>query len=113
MCIGDRPCRPRHLSASLGDADPCCTRLMPAGPDGSRSGSTHPRPDTDGRHPGVNAAYPAGLHHRILKGSTMNNMGYVSIRPGYYHLAIDNEKIDTLRGTTPSALRPLTSMANR
>lgn len=28
----------------------------------------------------------------------MNNMGYVSIRPGHYHVAIDNEKIGTLRG---------------
>jgi len=33
-----------------------------------------------------------------MKGWTMNSIGYVSIRPGLYHVAVGNDKIGTARG---------------
>jgi hypothetical protein len=33
-----------------------------------------------------------------MRGSTMNSIGYASIRPGLYHVAVGNDKIGTARG---------------
>ena len=33
-----------------------------------------------------------------MKGWTMNSIGYASIRPGLYHVAVGNDKIGTARG---------------
>ena len=49
------------------------------------------------RHP-FNAAPTTDVRRRTMRGPSMTSIGYASIRPGVYHVAVGNDKIGTARG---------------